>query len=81
MIKRLSPQQHLVGSFALLILVGSFVLMLPGMTTHGTISYVDALFTSTSAVCVTGLVVKDTGSDFTGLGQWVLLALIQLGCS
>jgi trk system potassium uptake protein TrkH len=53
--------------------------MLPGMTTHGRISYVDALFTSTSAVCVTGLVVKDTGPDFTRTGQWVVLVLIQLG--
>lgn len=53
--------------------------MLPGMTTHGSISYVDALFTSTSAVCVTGLIVKDTGGDFTRLGQWVILSLIQLG--
>ena len=53
--------------------------MLPGMTTQGRVSYIDALFTSTSAVCVTGLVVNDTGSNFTRLGQWVLLVLIQLG--
>jgi trk system potassium uptake protein TrkH len=79
MLKRLSPQQHLIGSFALLILVGSVALMLPGMTTDAGISYVDALFTATSAVCVTGLVVKDTGGDFTRLGQWVILVLIQLG--
>jgi trk system potassium uptake protein TrkH len=79
MIKRISPQQHLIGSFALLIFVGSVILILPGMTTQGSVSYIDALFTSTSAVCVTGLVVKDTGSDFTRLGQWVLLMLIQLG--
>lgn len=73
------PQQRLIASFAALILIGSVVLMLPGMTTKGRISYIDALFTSTSAVCVTGLVVKDTGSDFTRLGQWILLVLIQLG--
>lgn len=79
MIRKSTPQQQLIASFALVILVGSAVLMLPGMTTHGSISCVDALFTSTSAVCVTGLVVKDTGSDFTRLGQWVLLVLIQLG--
>lgn len=79
MIRKSTPQQQLIASFVLLILVGSLVLMLPGMTTTGRMSYVDALFTSTSAVCVTGLVVKDTGADFTRVGQWVLLALIQLG--
>jgi trk system potassium uptake protein TrkH len=73
------PQQRLIASFAAVILIGSVILMLPGMTATGRISYVDALFTSTSAVCVTGLVVKDTGSDFTRLGQWVLLVLIQSG--
>jgi trk system potassium uptake protein TrkH len=79
MIKNLSPPQQLVTSFVVLILVGSLVLILPGITTNGRMSHVDALFTSTSAVCVTGLVVKDTGVDFTRAGQWVLLALIQLG--
>jgi len=69
----------LIASFAVLIVIGSIALMLPGMTTAGRISFVDALFTSTSAVCVTGLVVKDTGTDFTRPGQWVILALIQLG--
>ncbi len=79
MIRKSTPQQQLIASFILLILVGSVTLMLPGMTTNAGMSYIDALFTSTSAVCVTGLVVKDTGGDFTRLGQWVLLALIQLG--
>jgi trk system potassium uptake protein TrkH len=78
-IRKSTPQQQLIASFVVLILVGSLVLILPGMTTNGRMSYVDALFTSTSAVCVTGLVVKDTGADFTRVGQWVLLALIQLG--
>jgi trk system potassium uptake protein TrkH len=77
--KKLRAQHQLIISFALLIVMGSTALMLPGMTTAGGISYVDALFTSTSAVCVTGLVVKDTGADFTRLGQWVILVLIQLG--
>jgi trk system potassium uptake protein TrkH len=79
MIKKPTPQQQLIASFVLLILVGSLVLMLPYMTKNGRMSYIDALFTSTSAVCVTGLVVKDTGADFTRTGQWVVLALIQLG--
>ena len=52
--------------------------MIPGMTKSG-ISFVDALFTSTSAVCVTGLTVLDTGKDFTFAGQLVILVLIQLG--
>ncbi len=79
MTRKSTPQQQLIASFILLILVGSLVLMLPGITTNGRMSYIDALFTSTSAVCVTGLVVTDTGADFTRIGQWVLLALIQLG--
>ncbi|MBW2646444.1 MAG: hypothetical protein JRE23_09745, partial [Deltaproteobacteria bacterium] len=79
MIRKLSPPQLLVIAFLFLILLGSFILKLPGTTTSGHISYVDALFTSTSAVCVTGLVVKDTGADFTVLGQVILIVLIQLG--
>ena len=79
MLRKSTPQQQLIASFALLILIGSFVLMLPGMSEDGQSTYIDALFTSTSAVCVTGLIVKDTGSDFTRPGQWVILVLIQLG--
>ncbi|MBK8493066.1 MAG: potassium transporter [Saprospirales bacterium] len=66
------------GSFAILILLGSFLLTLP-LATVGDISYIDALFTSTSAVSVTGLAVMDTGSDFTLFGQSVILGLIQFG--
>jgi potassium uptake TrkH family protein len=61
-----------------MILAGSVVLILPNATTGG-ISYVDALFTSASAVCVTGLVVVDTGSHFSLFGQVIILTLIQLG--
>ncbi len=68
----------LIVSFAFIILFGSLLLMLPGATYHP-ISYVDALFTSTSAVCVTGLVVLDTAKDFTLFGQWIILLLIQVG--
>ena len=60
-------------------LAGAFLLMLPFSTTSGDISFIDALFTSTSAVCVTGLTVLDTGSSFTLFGQIVILVLIQLG--
>lgn len=74
------PTWLLIGSFALLSLGGSGLLMLPAATPQGSIIYYpDALFTSVSATCVTGLVVRDTGQDFTPFGQAVILGLIQLG--
>ena len=74
----LNPAQLFIASFLLIILTGTFLLLLPNATYSG-ISLVDALFTSTSAVCVTGLIVVDTGSFFTQFGQNVILVLIQLG--
>ncbi|NIA17240.1 MAG: hypothetical protein GWO86_02715 [Planctomycetes bacterium] len=74
-----SPAGALVGSFAVLIICGTILLMLPKSHSSEPISFIDALFTSTSATCVTGLVVKDTGSDFSIIGQTVILVLIQLG--
>lgn len=74
----LNPAQLFVVSFITLILLGTFVLMLPRATQNG-ISLINALFTSTSAVCVTGLAVVDTGTYFTHFGQLVLLVFIQLG--
>ena len=76
--RKISTHRQLTASFGLLVLSGAFLLMLPPMT-HKGISFVDALFTSTSAVCVTGLAVVDTGAVFTRAGQLVILALIQLG--
>lgn len=67
-----------VASFMGLIAVGTLLLLLPQATTTS-ISCIDALFTATSAVCVTGLVVVDTQYDFTLFGQWIILLLIQLG--
>jgi hypothetical protein len=67
-----------VGSFAFLILMGSFLLKLPNATYQG-ISSLDALFTSASAVCVTGLIVVDTATHFTSIGKLIILLLIQLG--
>lgn len=61
------------------ILAGAFLLMLPFASKSGNIAFIDALFTSTSAVCVTGLTVVDTGAYFTFFGQIVILLLIQLG--
>lgn len=74
----LSPVQQLVTSFLMLIFAGTLLLKLPFSTVAG-ISIIDAFFTSTSAVCVTGLTVLDTGRDFTLFGQAVILLLIQLG--
>ena len=77
---RLSPYQILVLSFASVILIGTILLMLPSTATNGQgLSVVNALFTSTSAVCVTGLAVVDTGQHFSYLGQTILIILIQIG--
>ena len=65
-------------SFVILIGVGAFMLMLP-FAHNGQLSLVDALFTATSAVCVTGLIVKDTPVDFTSFGHVIILSLIQIG--
>jgi trk/ktr system potassium uptake protein len=74
------PAVILVVSFALLILAGTLVLMLPLASTAGQATpFLDALFTATSAVCVTGLVVVDTGTYWSPFGHVVLLVLIQLG--
>jgi len=74
----LNPAQLFILSFLSIILLGTFLLLLP-KATHEGISYIDALFTSTSAVCVTGLIVVDTGTYFTGFGQSIILFLIQVG--
>ncbi|TQI70040.1 potassium uptake TrkH family protein [Gramella sp. Hel_I_59] len=74
----LNPAQLFISSFLGIILVGTGLLMLP-KATHEGIGLLDALFTSTSAVCVTGLIVVDTGSYFTTFGQSILLLLMQLG--
>jgi len=75
---RLSPPATLALLFATCIAVGALLLKMPFAAT-GPISWLDALFTATSAVTVTGLTVVDTGSGFTGFGQCVILLLIQLG--
>lgn len=76
------PARLLVGSFIFLILVGAGLLMLPRAFPENafrTIGFENALFTSASATCVTGLSVLDTGSDFSRFGQVVILLLMQLG--
>lgn len=76
---KFSPAIIFAGSFFILIMIGSLLLMLPNSTTKGSIGIVDAIFTCTSSVCVTGLVVLDTGKDFTLMGQTIIIILIQLG--
>lgn len=75
----LHPARMLFSTFFLLCLAGSLVLQLPAATTGEYISFIDAVFTSVSAVCVTGLIVLDTPHDFTLMGQIIILILIQLG--
>lgn len=77
---KLQPAQIIILSFLILILLGSILLSLPFATRSGKpLQYIDALFTSTSAVCVTGLVVADTGTMFSLFGQIVILLMIQAG--
>lgn len=76
----LDPPKILVLGFALIILAGALLLTIPMATVNGKgLPFLDALFTATSATCVTGLVVVDTGTTFTLFGQLVILALIQVG--
>ena len=75
---KLSPSLVFILSFLILILIGTALLSLPRSTTAG-ISFIDALFTSTSAVCVTGLAVLDTSVAFTPFGQVIIMTLFQIG--
>jgi trk system potassium uptake protein TrkH len=74
-----NPTQTLILSFLVMIVSGAGLLMLPKAAVGESLGFVDALFTATSATCVTGLIVKDTGQDFTLMGKLVILSLIQLG--
>ncbi|PYI53844.1 TrkH family potassium uptake protein [Paenibacillus flagellatus] len=79
-LERLTPPQILVIGFAAIIFLGGLLLSLPVSTSNGEgLPFVDAMFTSTSATCVTGLVVVDTGTYLSVFGQIVLMALIQVG--
>lgn len=78
--KLMTPSRILVLGFAIVILFGTLLLTLPQATQDGLgLPLLNATFTATSAVCVTGLVVVDTATTFTLFGQWVLLFLIQVG--
>ena len=78
--RKLRPGQIMILGFAGVMLIGTAVLSLPAMTPAAApLGTLDALFTSASSLCVTGLVVRDTGADFTFAGQFVILILIQIG--
>ncbi|MBZ0198465.1 MAG: hypothetical protein K8H86_01260 [Ignavibacteriaceae bacterium] len=76
---RLHPTRIFILSFLVTILTGALLLMLPASTVSGKINFIDALFTSTSAVCVTGLITVDTATYFTTFGQIIIMLLFQTG--
>lgn len=79
-LRRISPAQVIALGFLLIILAGTGLLMLPAASRDGgSVPFLNALFTATSATCVTGLVVYDTWSHWTLFGQAVILTLIQVG--
>lgn len=78
--KKSNPSFIALVGYGVIILAGTLLLILPlSVKDPSGISFIDALFTSTSAVCVTGLIVKDTEHFFTPFGKFVILSLIQLG--
>ena len=76
--RRIRPEMMFTYSFLTLIFLGAALLMLP-KAHYGSLTFIDALFTSTSAVCITGLITIDTATTFTMTGQLILLLLIQIG--
>lgn len=79
-ISRWSPPRILVSGFALIILIGAFLLSMPFASADGErLRFIDALFTATSATCITGLVVVDTGTHFSTAGQIIIMVLFQIG--
>jgi trk system potassium uptake protein TrkH len=76
---QLTPPRILVSGLGLIILIGAFLLTLPISSTGSPVAWIDALFTATTSTCVTGLVVVDTGTQYTMFGQLVIMAMIQVG--
>jgi trk system potassium uptake protein TrkH len=78
--KKMSPSRFIVLGFALVIFLGALLLYFPFTSNQGIqVSFIDAIFTATSAVCVTGLIVIDTADSFNALGQSIIALLIQIG--
>ena len=76
---RMTPTQVLLLGFIIIILIGTIILKLPVSNNEKDISFIDAFFTSTSAVCVTGLTTKIPAEQFSTFGQVVIMCLIQIG--
>ncbi len=76
--REIDAPRVLIFGYVGIIAIGTILLSLPAATTHG-ISFIDALFTASSGLCVTGLIVKNTALDFTLFGKGVILTLIQIG--
>jgi trk system potassium uptake protein TrkH len=76
---RISPYAYPILFFGIVICIGAFLLHMDFSLKKGPISWVDAIFTATSATCVTGLVVVDTGTFFSKIGQIIILCLLQIG--
>ncbi|MBN2621180.1 hypothetical protein JXB22_08840 [candidate division WOR-3 bacterium] len=76
--KEISAPRVLVFGYLGIIAIGTALLCLPFATTRG-VNFIDALFTASSPLCVTGLIIKNTALDFTLFGKCVILALIQIG--
>jgi trk system potassium uptake protein TrkH len=77
--RHLTPPRIFILSFAAIILIGTVLLLMPFSSSRGHLGFVDALFSSASAVCVTGLIVIDVGRDLSFAGQIVTLLLFQIG--
>ncbi|AGL03399.1 TrkH family potassium uptake protein [Desulfoscipio gibsoniae] len=78
--KRINPPLFIILGFAVIILIGTVLLALPVSSSSGnSLGLLDSLFTATSAVCVTGLVVFDTGTKYSSFGEIIIMILIQLG--
>ncbi len=76
---KFSPHLILIRGFLIVIVIGAILLSFPFAVNQGRLPFLDALFTATSAVCVTGLVVVDTGTTFSPLGQVIIMLLIMIG--
>lgn len=76
---KMSPTQVLLLGFITIILIGTMILKLPISNNGKDIKFIDAFFTSTSAVCVTGLTTKIPAEQFSTFGQVVIMCLIQIG--
>lgn len=79
MFAKLNPAQILVAGFSVIIVIGSILLTLPIAVNSGEVNFLTSFFTATSALCVTGLVLVDTGTHWTAFGQVVIMLLFQIG--